>query len=1377
MAETDKTGAHASGPHKRALATGLSVSSISQKHTPEMMASPRFGQRSLNSSHTQIGDEPKTPEKTRADVSESRPEPWFTSGQTPDSFKEVKGYKATPPTVLPSTPTNNQPSDYPLSGDGPKTPLGCSTDLTTSNIPQHKPSNSVSLSPEGLMQPLGPSPNGVLNGPSPNGVLNGSSPNGVLNGPSPSIGSINGLLSSTFAYNNHNESIYDDMRYFPSLDCDTEGVVKFDPKDPESICLATLKALVVQLTSPEVIDYNLICDFFLTYRSFTDSRSVLDLLLTRLIWAFQYIHLRRQDTEDIGRLALVRTFVVLRHWILNYFYDDFLSDAQLCDTFAARLNSIADGLVLPQMTLEAKIITDLKTHWLSQINEFHGRTYALTPPSLVYATALPMLAEYISYRLVKSATDASIHTNPSFRRSAMLSLYDTRAHHKCIVYQDDLQDLVPLTTLVQQHKSLRTSLNDRLRDFHPKKVPPKPLAPRHNHMNLDDSSLALKRTTVPEKKQADPKVASGFSTNGQIKLPSAKIFHIVPISPVKKMDVFLKDQHAAANDDMGRKKSIKKLLGEWTKSLSPDMKQETVGKFVEEEPIVHTIGKRVDVLSARIIDELEFIIRHYIHEQAPPRDEIRRSSIDIAMKHETAPPNTIVRSTSDEIQDYSELNIEKIDNLFSQNTFANNSEDLLRGNNELKRLSFRPVASINWSDEKNLFLDNSGLLERKDSRPCRLSSLEYDSSDLEHFNEEVADLDIAMSPQSKKKTLHRISLSEHFARRVSGQLRELALSTRQESVKSYMSYDSAFSVLSEFKQDPFFHSNLKKKTGCNNLRDLMEELPAKKRVSSRLNRTSAHSHILKSSSFKQTARISTLCALTELPFSDFESDIAQRDRLSGYSHNSIFSHDRREKLRTSNALDDLDSSVGSVAIPGISNVILKQLAAIPDETFTKKNPIECALYRLEGRTLPPSKHRYSLASQISLGNRVVVVPAREETSKSMTAIAKNSRADADKAKANLTTNTEQILEEINNAVTEDAIGYSSDIESELRKKPVTPIKTKIRLMIRANSTPTINLLRNISASDTSARSKVSPKAVLETYQLSSSLSVRSILAEDSHVSFILSYGSRAIAEHFTIIERDMLQDIDWKELIELQWNKDLTPINSWLEIIVNEELYNKNKGVNLVIARFNLMVNWVISEILLTKSEEERIDIISRLIHVAYHSYEMQNYATLMQVILALTSEKVNMLKSAWQRLTPGDILTLKHLEQLTSPIKNFVNLRLCINQINPSKGCLPFVGLYLLDLIFNAERPRYAKESDCEKTLGDSTLGSDSGDKLINFSRFRTAVHIVKLLLQSIEWLQNYDFDIDEELLRKCLYIKSLDESEMNFCAQQAKARDANAC
>ena len=101
----------------------------------------------------------------------------------------------------------------------------------------------------------------------------------------------------------------------------------------------------------------------------------------------------------------------------------------------------------------------------------------------------------------------------------------------------------------------------------------------------------------------------------------------------------------------------------------------------------------------------------------------------------------------------------------------------------------------------------------------------------------------------------------------------------------------------------------------------------------------------------------------------------------------------------------------------------------------------------------------------------------------------------------------------------------------------------------------------------------------------------------------------------------------------------------------------------------------------------------------------------------------------------------MKNLEELASPLK-ISNIRLTINQIKPSKGCIPFVGLYLSDLTFNAERASIIKEHNHNLSGDGDGDGEGEGDTLINFAKFRTSVHI-KSLSQCIEWSSNYKFDI----------------------------------
>ncbi|KAI5955875.1 LTE1 [Candida jiufengensis] len=1343
-------------------------------------------------------------------------------------------------------------------------------------------------------------------------------------------------IPPNYQYNKHDESIFDDEKLFPCLPTTNkeDELVKYDEKSPELINSATIKALIVQMTSPEIIDYNLICDFFLTYRMFSKAYDIMKLLMTRLIWSLQYISSETDFNVKIGKLVLLRTFVVLRHWIINYFVDDFNNNYQLCDLFSNTINSIVTESNLireknnDNYIFITKIFGDLKTHWLNLINEFWSLGIDLDSISSKYAYSIPIARDLNNSRkLSKSNTEMSIHTNPSYRRSAMLSLYDQKIHYKTLIFDDNSNEeenpQFSVNNLLLQHQSSRLSINNKIHEIQQQKrliksptfstsfvsksspavtygaIANSPSTPirkpskknkralaqstRHNRMEIKDSALELKKTKtilmdddeedqdkenideIRTPKKSDTYKTIGFSTNGNIKLPTSKVTSIIPPTPVKKMeykiyndnnsspgrkDSFQPPMSESINDyEFGRKKSIKKLMDGWKKSLvahsreslfdipyshkslSAKPSSENLNHFIIDAiNVVGDIGNRVDVLSARIVDELEYLIRYYINDSNSnsiihevdghyiddngdefvdvPEAQVADKELDLK-PIEVSPNN----DSDVDINDLSELNIIKIDNLINEKEDVvqtikvqrNLSQNILDEINSSED-SFQKPASMNWNDEDAVDLEKSNeKIEQiapledeyddfnfsNESGPQNViysepnfnfqqssQSLETSTistpSNFTQYDAEIADLGIALSPQSEKPK--RISFCDKTSNSVMYSNKRLSLLSKnsngsiikRDSMKSYLSYDSAFSITNDsnsfknhFNINHDFDTGLKKKHGFNNLKNIgnrnrsssnEQELESAIKM-----RSSSHSS---RKSSRKSVRYSTLYALVELPFNEAyifaeerhtsvmtSADIGNNSSIFSIAAKSRRNSNRKEQPSTAMT----GSSNNSVAIPGISNYALKELAAIPDESMqSAEDPIEFALHKLEGK--------YSSKATLR----------EKDTDDS------DEELDENKPHSLRVDDTEDILNQINNAHTEDAINMTTleDISDE--EAPLTPKKNSRTFqndsfIERSTTTPeSMNKISDLiefqphqPKFNSSNIEYQSPKIILDNYSPSSDLlSVQNIIKENSHISFILSFDSKSLADHFTIIEKDMLQEIDWKDLIELKWNKELTPVNSWLEIIVNDDYYIKNKGVNLVIARFNLMVNWIISEILLSQNQIERINIISRFIHIAQNCLILQNFSTLMQIILALTSTKIQNLKSTWRNLLPGDILMLKNLESLTSPIKNFLNIRLSINQIKPSKGCIPFVGLYLSDLTFNAERPSFIK----------SQTTTNEEDKFINFSKFRTSVHIVKSLSQCIEWSINYNLNIQPDLLSKCLYIKSLDEEEMNFCIDHLK-------
>lgn len=291
-----------------------------------------------------------------------------------------------------------------------------------------------------------------------------------------------------------------------------------------------------------------------------------------------------------------------------------------------------------------------------------------------------------------------------------------------------------------------------------------------------------------------------------------------------------------------------------------------------------------------------------------------------------------------------------------------------------------------------------------------------------------------------------------------------------------------------------------------------------------------------------------------------------------------------------------------------------------------------------------------------------------------------------------------------------------------------------------------------------------------------SFSTGSLVADEYHIPFILTSSSRILAEQLTLIERDAFSQVSWKELVSHPWNKSPDTINSWVSFLSN---HPNCQGTELVISRFNLVVDWVKSEILLTRNLKERTATLTSFIHIAHHSRRLQNFSTMMQIVLALSSFAIRRLGKTWACISPNDQFIFSQLEDIVSPSRNFEKLRVEINCIDTRKGCIPFFGIYLSDIAYNAERPVFIElyphnsntqvcpslsstQNSFSKT---ATPSLSNSTKLINIDRFRVSSAIVKSFSRCIELSRNYDLKPNHDILAKCLYIHSLTEAEMDSC------------
>ena len=272
-----------------------------------------------------------------------------------------------------------------------------------------------------------------------------------------------------------------------------------------------------------------------------------------------------------------------------------------------------------------------------------------------------------------------------------------------------------------------------------------------------------------------------------------------------------------------------------------------------------------------------------------------------------------------------------------------------------------------------------------------------------------------------------------------------------------------------------------------------------------------------------------------------------------------------------------------------------------------------------------------------------------------------------------------------------------------------------------------------------------------------------------HIPFTLAFDAGVLAQQFTLIERDALNEINWQDLIEMRWQNSKTETLNWVEYL----RFTDPTGIELVTARFNLMVKWAQSEIVLTHNVEERALAIIKFIQVAQNAKKYHNYATMLQMTIALTSVNCARLIKTWARVPEADKASLKELERLVSPLRNFYNLRQEMEAADLEDGCIPVVGepssistfrisltiaaLFIHDLTYNAQKP--------------SVIASTRDhEPLVNFERYRTTATIVKSLLRLVDASAKYDFTPVEGAIQRCLWMASMSEDGIRVKSKEVE-------
>ncbi|RVD89284.1 uncharacterized protein DFL_000300 [Arthrobotrys flagrans] len=178
--------------------------------------------------------------------------------------------------------------------------------------------------------------------------------------------------------------------------------------------------------------------------------------------------------------------------------------------------------------------------------------------------------------------------------------------------------------------------------------------------------------------------------------------------------------------------------------------------------------------------------------------------------------------------------------------------------------------------------------------------------------------------------------------------------------------------------------------------------------------------------------------------------------------------------------------------------------------------------------------------------------------------------------------------------------------------------------------------------------------------------LRTFQSNGGEVPSVLEFDPHEIARQLTVIDQKIWCQITPHELLGKEWTKK-----------------EDSRAVN-VLAMTKLstqMALWIAFTILNDPDPKKRAAVIKHWIKIADKLFEMANFNTMMAIICALNNSTIGRLKKTWELVSPKTKAALEKLRSIVDPSRNYFELRSRTrNQLAP---CLPFLGLYLTDMVF----------------------------------------------------------------------------------------------
>ncbi|RCI03947.1 Guanine nucleotide exchange factor lte1 [Rhizopus stolonifer] len=1119
---------------------------------------------------------------------------------------------------------------------------------------------------------------------------------------------------------------------------------------PKVIEAATIHKLIEKLTS--TLDYAFMTDFFLTYRDFIQSQELCQLLISRFTWALQ-------NDEEKRRIVRIRTFVVFRHWLSNYFVHDFVGNYDLRNILASFLNDLSCHPLVKTSPRDQRIIKTLKRVVRRLKKLYYVRSSAASRVKVISPPPPTMEQKHMSEKVRAKLSQNAI------RRKTAIRMDMGTDHHGNMAVQD------------ARHAPVRVvgSLNMR-------------------------GSLIESGVASPTKSSQLRRYASQISTPSTVACP----IEPRPLSSIQKS---IHDEESKTYKTISASSSVS---GD---SLDSDI---TAGTTLPDDEEYDEEEDELQSQQQSMVTENNEPDLHWIREQQETLEYFK--TLNKKDPVESLDSNTPINSDlfTESLSSPRQSRLLKLSLVQKSNTVSDNSgptSPVTPVESQPSPDSIRRISSEKWSKRSPSDDPNKRLSETKVSKTLPEELLkELDVKD--------AESPLGISRKLSEKSIERRKSEKNLQASANESIPEskipdmpvLKNNPHLNNLAEKDKTDILTAIPYEQTEDLNQHDNQPAAEDPKSF--------SKKNLSKAISKVfkSSNPHQPKAPKEKQVPLVEPSVVT---PDNRMESPPAQKTENNKEAEQeeekpqqgNRFVSLIAEQLRVNMSGDEIAATIGCECIKCSGRPDAPKACKRPSLTMLAEDERRYSfdLRRKRGASidwsLQPSANLFNNDTQSTLQKpdtpkgKPVYLGQLDTRSIIESCVNKNSNSNKRR---------ERVYSDGGDDDDDD-----QSIDSLVPSERSTPADTNAEssqageISLASDSNVLRSKIVELDIPPLSV-SRIQDDDGQPSVEASSSIPRSIPIKATSGKSFIMYYRTSKLASQFCYIERDVLVKVGWEELIHCKWTKmdangkidacftynDMVYEENAGEINYtrqNEKMRAQEQGIEYVIQRFNTVCLWVSSEIVRTRNINDRVKLIEKFIRLAMKCKDYSNYATLVQILLGLQSPTVAHLEKTWSKVSVKYQKQLGKLTEFSSPMKNWKHIRDSMTEVAeeygnspaevqvempgttadkerfkktrvkmPFGGCIPFLGIYLSDLVFNSEKPRYLKPNSEKRKIYDANATKNIPlcleQPLVNFRKYRVIATVIKRVLIFQGLAIRYSFDQDPSLKDQCRNLNVLD-------------------